>query len=131
MYNFEDLTIGVKYVEWGDNVKHGTDCMGLVIHCLGKRGIDVEMLKDRKHSTFMKEATNGNWSPFDIEKEKVEGRTVVVGFLNVEGKVDHVGVMANNVYFWHCPDEKGITMSDITRPYWQRQNKLFFVHNIK
>lgn len=130
MYNFEDLVIGTKYVSWGDDIRQGIDCMGLVTHVLTMRGIDAGHLKDRTHKTFDIEACR-NWRKIDITTENITGRTVVVGFLNADGKVRHVGIMKNNHEFYHCPDVKGITVSSLTRPAWQRQEKVFYMHNLK
>lgn len=130
MYNFEDLKIGVPYKKWGNDVMKECDCMGLTVHILNKRGIDAEMLKNREHNTFMKEANNGKWSPVDITSIKInQDTTVVIAFLNVNEKVDHVGVMANNYQFWHCPDAKGICLSDLTRPFWKKQRKVFYLYH--
>lgn len=129
-YNFEDLEIGVQYVAGGNDVCKGIDCMGLVAHILDKREIKSDHLKDRTHATFMKEVEE-NWEPFDLEKQIVGDRTVVVGFLNPDDKVDHVAVMVNNDEFYHAPDSKGITRSFMNRPFWHRQKKIFYAHKTK
>lgn len=130
MYNFEDVQekLGTKYKEWGNDINEGVDCMGLVLHCLRRRGVIIEHLNDRTHKTFDKEVSSGRWKKIDIEKEDTEGRTVVVGFLNEEGEVSHLGVMVSNRVFFHCPDKKGISKSDLARPYWARQRKVFYVY---
>lgn len=135
MYNFEDLKVGGKYKPWGNDINQGLDCMGLVTHCLEKRGIKASHLLDRKHDTFMTEANSGNWSVFDIDKELVGDKTVVLGFLNTEARIDHVGVMANNDEFWHCPGDTGIMKSRLSRPFWQKRKEagrlVFYVYNGK
>lgn len=128
MYNFEDLKVGVKYVEWGDDIRKGIDCMGLVIHCLKKRRIEVDHLKDRTSKTFIDEALNGDWDDIDIKSVDITDRTVVVGFLNEDGDVYHVAIMIDKNRFYHCPDTKGLTMSSFTRPFWERKQKMFIMH---
>lgn len=102
---------GTPYKYAGTSKKDGTDCSGMVWTIFQ----DVANVKLPRNSRKQAEFC-----------QKINGKSVKAGDLVffATGKdpkiISHVGIMIDNERFVHASTKKGVIISDMTTPYYQR-----------
>lgn len=108
LYQFIDNWEGTKY-RFGGMSKEGVDCSGFC-NILYNNVYNKQL--PRMTSDIAKELKAVN------KKELSEGDLV---FFNISGKRNsHVGVYLINDYFVHASTSKGVIVSNLTNPYYQK-----------
>jgi len=89
----------------------GTDCSGMVLRIYQ----DVAGLKlprnSAKQAEFCKKIGKKSVKPGDL---------VFFATGKNSGKISHVGIMIDGIRFVHASSRKGVIISDMTTPYYQR-----------
>ncbi len=109
LYQFINEWYGVPY-KYGECSKNGTDCSGFVNALYEK--IYHKHLERRAQDIFEKQCKKIKQS--DIK----EGDLI---FFKIESKnISHVGVYLQNGKFVHASTKRGVIISDINEPYYQK-----------
>ncbi len=109
LYKFITEWYGVPY-KYGECSKNGIDCSGFVNMLYQK--IYDKSLERRSEDIFNKQCKKINRA--DVK----EGDLV---FFKIESKtISHVGVYLKNNKFVHASTKKGVIISDLNEPYYQK-----------
>lgn len=103
--------IGTPYKYAGNDKKTGADCSGMVVRVYE----DVTGIKlprsSRQQSDFCER----------LKKDDVHPGDLVFFATGKDPKtVSHVGIMIDNNWFVHSSSKKGVIMSEMSTPYYQR-----------
>ncbi|MDE6576984.1 MAG: C40 family peptidase [Muribaculaceae bacterium] len=108
--------LGTPYCYGASEKGEGTDCSGMVLKVYEKvTGVKLPR-NSAKQAEFCKE---------------LKGKEVKVGDLAFFAtgkdprKISHVGIMINDTEFIHASTKKGVVVSDITTPYYERTFIMF------
>lgn len=103
--------MGTPYKYAGSDKGVGTDCSGMVLRVYE----DAAGLKlprnSRKQAEFCKKLKKGDVKAGDL---------VFFATGKDAGVVSHVGIMIDGSRFVHASSKKGVIISDLTTPYYQR-----------
>lgn len=114
LYQFIAEWYGVPY-KYGECSKNGTDCSGFVNALYQK--VYHKTLERQADALFYKQCKK-------ISKDEVKEGDLV--FFTIESKkITHVGVYLKNKKFVHASTKKGVMISDLNEPYFQ---KYFFAY---
>lgn len=108
----ESLTwVGTPYKYAGSDKGKGTDCSGLVLKVY-EDVVGVKLPRNSgKQAEFCKK----------IGKKSVKaGDLVFFATGKDKKKISHVGIMIDDVQFVHASTRKGVIVSEVTTPYYQR-----------
>ena len=100
--------LGVPY-KYGGSSRSGTDCSGLV------QSIYLKV--------FNKVVDHNSLALFNKAKSISKGRLLEgdLLFFKINGnKISHVGMHVTDNYFIHASTKKGVVISSITEPYYQK-----------
>lgn len=103
--------IGTPYKYGGMNKGTGTDCSGMIMVIFEK----VAEIKLPRNSAKQAEYCN-----YIKEKEILPGDLVFFATGQDKRKVSHVGIMIDREKFIHASSSKGVTISRMATPYFQR-----------
>lgn len=103
--------LGTPYKYAGSDKKGGTDCSGMVVRVYE----DVAGIKLPRNSRQQSE-----FCEILKEKEVHPGDLVFFATGKDPNIVSHVGIMIDNNRFVHSSSKKGVIMSEMTAPYYQR-----------
>lgn len=108
LYNFIDKWIGVKY-KYGGQTQEGVDCSGFV-NILYKEV--YQKVLPRSSSDIAKQLKN-------TAKNKLSEGDILV--FDIDGKKSsHVGIYLTNNKFVHSSTSKGVIISSLELPYYQK-----------
>ncbi len=103
--------LGAPYKYGGADKKKGTDCSGMVLRVYE----DVAGVKLPRNSAKQAEYCK------KIKRDKVRtGDLVFFATGKDPKKISHVGIMVTPEYFIHASTSKGVVVSDVNTPYYQR-----------
>lgn len=102
--------VGVPY-RYGGHTKDGTDCSGMVLTIY----LDVAGIKLPRNS-----AAQAEFCSELSEKELKVGDLVFFATGKDPGRVSHVGILIGEGRFVHSSSSKGVMVSDLSTPYYQR-----------
>lgn len=108
LYSFIDKWYGVPY-KYGGKDQNGIDCSGFV-------GLLTE-------EVFNKDIRGPSWSMADkckkIDKDELREGDLV--FFRIDSKkISHVGIYLMNNRFVHASTSKGVIISNLMEPYYQK-----------
>jgi probable lipoprotein NlpC len=98
---------GVPYRTGGEN-RHGVDCSGFV-QLTFREQFAMQLPRDTYSQAHVGKA---------ISSRQLRPGDLV--FFNIGRRTRHVGVMVENNKFLHASSSKGVMISDLNQPYWQR-----------
>ncbi len=103
--------MGTPYKYAGSEKGRGTDCSGFVVSVYEKvAGIKLPR-NSREQSEFCKK----------LKKSSVRaGDLVFFATGKDKNRVSHVGIMIDDVKFIHASTKKGVVVSEVTAPYYER-----------
>lgn len=102
---------GTPYKYASDEKGSGTDCSGMVLRVYEKV-MEIKLPRNSKNqSEFCKEIKLKDTEPGDL---------IFFATGSDKGRVSHVGVIIDKTHFIHASTSKGVVISDITTPYYQR-----------
>lgn len=108
LYQFINDWYGVKY-KYGGKDKSGIDCSGLT---------------STLYSSVYKKTISSSTKALVNEVKKIKQSDLKEGdlvFFNTNGKsISHVGVYLQNQKFVHASTKKGVMISDLNEPYFQK-----------
>lgn len=108
--------LGTPYKYAGSEKGKGTDCSGMVLRVYE----DVAGLKlprnSKKQSEFCRRLKRKDVRPGDL---------VFFATGKDKGTVSHVGIMVDDNQFIHASTKKGVILSEMTTPYYQRTFMMF------
>lgn len=108
--------IGTPYKYAGSDKKNGTDCSGMVVRVYE----DVTGTKLPRNSKQQSEFCT------KLKSEDVKpGDLVFFATGKSSTTVSHVGIMIDNNRFVHSSTKKGVILSEMTTPYYQRTFIMF------
>lgn len=108
LYEFIDQWEGTPY-RYGGTSKSGVDCSGFV----GNLYSEVYKKSIPRSTTDMEKSTK------NVGKSNLKEGDVV--FFDIDGKkTSHVGVYLQNGRFVHASTSKGVIVSDLSNPYYQK-----------
>jgi len=108
LYNFIDKWMGVKY-KYGGQTQEGVDCSGFV-NALYKEV--YQKVLPRSSTDIAKQLKN-------TEKNKLSEGDILV--FDIDGKKSsHVGIYLTNNKFVHSSTSKGVVISSLELPYYQK-----------
>lgn len=103
--------IGAPYRYAGSDKKEGTDCSGMVLRIYE----DVLGIKLPRNSAKQAEFCR------KLKKGKVRSGDLVFFATGKDpDRISHVGIMVNDEDFIHASTSKGVVISKVTTPYYQR-----------
>lgn len=108
----EALTwMGTPYKYAAADKGKGTDCSGMVLRVYeDAAGIKLPR-NSKKQAEFCKK----------LKEKEVKGGDLVFFATGKDANViSHVGIMIDDVKFVHASSKKGVIVSDVTTPYYQR-----------
>lgn len=109
LYKFITEWYGVPY-KYGECSKNGTDCSGFV-NALYQKVYRIT-LERQAEDIFQKQCKK-------INKNEVQEGDMV--FFKIESnRITHVGVYLRNNKFVHASTKKGVIISDLNEPYFQK-----------
>ena len=108
--------LGTPYKYGASEKGRGTDCSGMILMTyLNVTGIKLPR-NSAKQGEFCKK----------IKKEKVKaGDLVFFATGKDKSKISHVGMMVDKTKFIHASSSKGVIISEITTPYYERSFIMF------
>ena len=108
--------IGTPYAYGAENKGSATDCSGMVM----KIYLDIKNIKLPRNSAKQAEFCNS------IKREEVEtGDLVFFATGKSKNVISHVGIMIDPFRFVHASASKGVIISEITTPYYERTFIMF------
>lgn len=108
LYNFIDDWYGVSY-RFGGNDKNGVDCSGFA----------GALYSEVYHKNIPRTTGEIAKQSKKISKEKLQEGDLV--FFDINGKKgSHMGVYLTNGKFVHASTSKGVIISDLNNPYYQK-----------
>ncbi|PJA08791.1 MAG: glycoside hydrolase [Flavobacteriales bacterium CG_4_10_14_0_2_um_filter_32_8] len=108
LYNFIDKWIGVKY-KYGGQTQEGVDCSGFV-NILYKEVYQKVLPRSSSDiAKQLKSTTKNKLSEGDILVFDIDGK-----------KSSHVGIYLTNNKFVHSSTSKGVIISSLELPYYQK-----------
>ncbi len=108
--------LGVPYKYGGNSKKEGVDCSGMVLQVyLSCTGIKLPR-NSAKQAEFCKKLK---------EKDVRPGDLVFFATGKNPDVISHVGVMIDNDRFIHSSTSKGVVVSDVRSPYYERTFRQF------
>jgi probable lipoprotein NlpC len=108
LYEFVDQWQGTPY-RYGGTTKTGVDCSGFV----GSLYLDVYQKSIPRSTNEIEKVTK------HINKSSLKEGDVV--FFDIDGKkTSHVGVYLQNGRFVHASSSKGVIISNLSNPYYQK-----------
>lgn len=108
LYNFIDKWIGVKY-KYGGTTTDGVDCSGFA-NILYKEVFKIVLPRSSQDiAKELKNTTKTNPSEGDLLLFDIEGK-----------KNSHVGIYLKNNKFVHSSTSKGVIISSLELPYYQK-----------
>lgn len=103
--------IGTPYRYAGKEKGRGTDCSGMVMSVYEKEaGIKLPR-NSAKQAEFCKKLNRKSVKPGDL---------VFFATGKDKRKISHVGIMIDDVRFVHASTRKGVIVSEVTTPYYER-----------
>lgn len=108
--------IGTPYRYGGQDKGKGTDCSGMVMVIYSEvAGVAIPR-NSEKQAEFCD----------NLKENKVEaGDLVFFAIGKDKNKISHVGIMVDKLHFVHASASKGVIISDMTTPYYQRNFKKY------
>jgi len=107
---------GTPYRYGGCHKGKGTDCSGMVM-CVYDVAASVKLPRNsRKQADFCKKVAKGSVRPGDL---------VFFATGKDPAVISHVGIMIDDMRFVHASTKKGVIVSEINTPYYQRTFKMF------
>ena len=113
----EALTwVGTPYRYGASEKGKATDCSGLVL-MVYKKIANVDMPRNSaKQAQFCKKIS---------KKEVKPGDLVFFAIGSNKNEISHVGVMIDEIRFVHASASKGVIISEMTTPYYERNFKMY------
>lgn len=103
--------LGTPYKYAGSEKGKGTDCSGMVLRVYEEtEGVKLPR-NSRQQSEFCKKLK---------KKEVKPGDLVFFATGKDESTVSHVGIMVDDNQFIHASTKKGVILSEMTMPYYER-----------
>ncbi|MDE6295386.1 MAG: C40 family peptidase [Muribaculaceae bacterium] len=102
---------GTPYKYANSDKREGTDCSGMVLRVYD----DVAEIKLPRNS-----AKQSEYCRVIRQKDVRPGDLVFFATGSDPSRVSHVGMMIDDTRFIHASTKKGVVISDITTPYYQR-----------
>lgn len=102
---------GTPYKYANADKREGTDCSGMVLRVYD----DVAQIKLPRNS-----AKQSEFCRVIRQKDVRPGDLVFFATGSDPSRVSHVGMMIDDTRFIHASTKKGVVISDITTPYYQR-----------
>lgn len=108
--------IGSPYCYAGQDRETGTDCSGMVMAIYKDVAKVMLPRNSAKQAEFCRQLKHSQVKPGDL---------VFFATGKDPKRVSHVGIMINNEDFIHASTSKGVVLSKITTPYYQRTFIMF------
>lgn len=103
--------LGTPYKYAGSEKGSGTDCSGMVLRVYEDAGGVKLPRNSKKQSEFCKK----------LKKKEVQpGDLVFFATGKDEHTISHVGIMIDDNQFIHASTKKGVILSEMTTPYYER-----------
>ncbi len=103
--------VGTPYKYAGQEKGHGTDCSGMVMSVYDTV-LDIKLPRNSaKQAEFCKELKKKDVRPGDL---------VFFATGKDPDRISHVGIMLNDDDFVHASTSKGVVISKVSTPYYQR-----------
>lgn len=107
---------GTPYKYAGSDKKKGTDCSGMVIRVYqDAAGIKLPR-SSREQASFCKKIGRKSVRPGDLVFFATGKKNTVIS---------HVGIMIDDVRFVHASTRKGVIVSEVTEPYYERTFRMY------
>lgn len=101
--------IGVPYV-WGGTTPSGFDCSGFIHHVLNQQGVPGA-----------RQTVAGYWSSGRFQNVSTPQAGDLIFFQNTwRNGPSHMGIMINSTQFIHSSSSNGVTVTNVSNPYWTR-----------
>ena len=108
--------LGTPYKYAGSQKGKGSDCSGMVMGTYEKAtGIKLPR-NSRQQAEFCKKINKGSVKPGDL---------VFFATGKDPSVISHVGIMIDDVRFVHASTKKGVIISEVNTPYYQRTFKMY------
>ncbi len=107
---------GTPYKYGGSDKRKGTDCSGMVLSVYNKVTDKKLPRNSAKQAEFCKKLK---------EKDVRPGDLVFFATGKDKNKISHVGIMIDNNRFIHASTQKGVLISEMSTPYYQRTFKMY------
>ncbi len=108
--------IGVQYKYGGNSKEQGTDCSGMVLQVYFE-ACDLKLPRNSaKQAEFCNKIK---------ENEVLPGDLVFFATGHDPSIISHVGIMLDNDNFIHSATSKGVCISRLSTPYYQRTFRMF------
>lgn len=103
--------IGTPYKYAGTEKGKGTDCSGMVLRVY-ETAAGIKLPRNsRKQAEYCKK----------LKKDKVKAGDLVFFATGKDRKaISHVGIMLDDARFIHASTKKGVIVSEVTTPYYER-----------
>ena len=108
--------LGTPYKYAGSEKGRGTDCSGLVLRVYEDAGGVKLPRNSKKQSEFCKRLK---------KKEVRPGDLVFFATGKDADAISHVGIMIDDNQFIHASTKKGVILSEMTTPYYERTFKMY------
>lgn len=113
----EALTwVGTPYRYAGDSKGVGTDCSGMVMRVYEKVACCKLPRNSARQAEFCRSIDAGDVKVGDL---------IFFATGRDARKISHVGIIVDNDHFVHASASKGVVVSDIYSPYYQRTFRMF------
>lgn len=107
---------GTPYRYGASNKGKGTDCSGMVLSVYEKVTKKKLPRNSAKQADFCKKLKKKDVRPGDL---------VFFATGKDKNKISHVGIMVDDNRFVHASTQKGVLISEINTPYYQRTFRMF------
>ena len=107
---------GTPYKYAASEKGKGTDCSGMVISVYEKIAKKKLPRNSAKQAEFCKKLKKHDVRPGDL---------VFFATGKDKNKISHVGIMVDDARFVHASTQKGVLISDMETPYYQRTFKMY------
>lgn len=108
--------VGTPYRYGASDKGRATDCSGLVL-MVYKKIAEVDMPRNsKKQAEFCKKISKKDIEPGDL---------VFFAIGSNKNEISHVGVMIDDIRFVHASASKGVIISEMTTPYYERNFKMY------
>lgn len=108
--------LGTPYKYAGSEKGRGTDCSGMVLRVYEDAGGVKLPRNSKKQSEFCKRLKKKDVQPGDL---------VFFATGKDENAISHVGIMIDDNQFIHASTKKGVILSEMTTPYYERTFKMY------
>ena len=110
LYNYIDQWFGTPY-RMGGSTKYGIDCSSFT----------ASLFENIYSMIIPRQAKQQFKATVRIKKQDLKEGDLV--FFNTRGGISHVGVFLTNGNFVHSSSSKGVTISNLSDPYYSKRFK--------